>query len=126
MADDDDTPEPGENGRGPAAGGRGPDDPGGSEGKAAPDDADGTDRDGSAAVDDLDLGTPISELFALELPTGDEFLRGVRRRIDRREMAASAVDFSFVHTGNILWSYLELLLDSVLGSRSGARPGRDS
>ena len=88
------------------------------------DDKNGPDHEPES--DDLDLGSPLSELFDFEIETGDEFLRGVRRRIDRREMASAAVDLSVVNAGQVLWTYLEVLLETVFGSRSGTRNRKDS
>lgn len=84
-------------------------------------------RDGSVPEDeDIELGPPLSDLFDLEIETGDEFLRGVRRRIDRREMAATAVDLSVISAGQVLWTYLEMFLETIFGARNGTRNGKDS
>lgn len=73
--------------------------------------------------DDLDLGSPLSDLFDFEIETGDAFLRGVRSRINQREMAAAAVDLSLVSAGHVLWTYLEMFLETIFGSRNGTRNG---
>ncbi|MEZ4647381.1 MAG: hypothetical protein R3E97_01115 [Candidatus Eisenbacteria bacterium] len=90
---------------------------------------DDNDRPPSNGIDDFDeigeddLGTPISELFDFEIETGDEFLTGVRRRIERREMAATALDLSLVNAGQVIWSYLEMVLESLFASKNGAGGG---
>lgn len=89
---------------------------------------DDNDRPPSNGIDDFDeigeddLGTPISELFDFEIETGDEFLTGVRRRIERREMAATALDLSLVNAGQVIWSYLEMFLETLF-SKNGAPGG---
>ena len=74
-------------------------------------------RDDGTESAEIDLGAPVDELLRLDAPARDGFLRGVRRRIYRRDLAANAVDLSFRSLPEVVWGYLSFLMESLSPKR---------
>ncbi len=74
--------------------------------------------------DTIDTGEPIAELKTLSGISSVGLLRGIRRSVNRRSLAANTVDFSLMGVGQIFVSYLNVVMETVFGNRGAGDKNR--
>jgi len=73
----------------------------------------------------VDPGPPVAELAGLRESPGDGFVGRLLRRLQRRETAGQAVEFSLAALAGTWWSYLTILCEWLGEHRSRETKERD-